>query len=308
MRKTWWRAGQFVLGALIVGFAARQVVRNWDDVRRTPLHWEPRPLLLLASVLLVWCMYALLVGAWRYLLTSWQQRLDGWTAARIWTVSSLGKYLPGKVWAIAGMALMAQRAGVAPWAAVGSAVILQALAIGTGVAVAAALAWPELAARYPHAGPLMAGLVVASAVGIGLLLNAAFVRRLLKFAGVSAGENPVPSGRAVFVGVVTNLVAWCGYGVALWVLCRGLLPDAPLPVSTAIAAFAASYIAGFLALIAPGGVGVREGVLILLLQAPLGYSTALALALASRILLTITEFGAAVPFLIRPGENVRVAT
>ena len=59
-----------------------------------------------------------------------------WSAARIWTVSSLGKYLPGKVWAVAGMALMAQRARRRPWAATGSAVMLQALAIGTGAAVA----------------------------------------------------------------------------------------------------------------------------------------------------------------------------
>ena len=70
------------------------------------------------------------------MLGAWGQRLEGWTAARIWTVSSLGKYLPGKVWAIAGMAMMAREAGVAPWAATGSAVILQMLAIGTGAAVA----------------------------------------------------------------------------------------------------------------------------------------------------------------------------
>ena len=46
---------------------------------------------------------------------------DGWTAARIWTVSSLGKYIPGKVWAVAGMALMSKEAGIEPWAATGSA-------------------------------------------------------------------------------------------------------------------------------------------------------------------------------------------
>ena len=51
---------------------------------------------LLLSALVVWLMYALLIVAWRTMLAGWGQRLDGWTAARIWTVSSLGKYLPGQ--------------------------------------------------------------------------------------------------------------------------------------------------------------------------------------------------------------------
>ena len=71
--------------------------------------------------------------------------------------------------------------------------------------------------------------------------------------------------------------------------------------------FTASYLAGFLALIAPGGLGVREGLFILMLQGTLGIGAATALALASRVLLTITEFGAAVPFLAFPRRNARVA-
>jgi uncharacterized membrane protein YbhN (UPF0104 family) len=71
--------------------------------------------------------------------------------------------------------------------------------------------------------------------------------------------------------------------------------------------FTASYLAGFLALFAPGGIGVREGLFILMLQGPLGLGAATALALASRLLLTITEFGAAAPFLLSPRGGVRVA-
>jgi 3-oxoacyl-[acyl-carrier protein] reductase len=44
--------------------------------------------------------------------------------------------------------------------------------------------------------------------------------------------------------------------------------------------FTASYLAGFLALFAPGGLGVREGLFILMLQGPLGIGAATALALA----------------------------
>jgi hypothetical protein len=52
---------------------------------------------------------------------------------------------------------------------------------------------------------------------------------------------------------------------------------------------------------------VRESVFILMLQGPVGPAAAAALALASRVLLTITEFGAAVPFLAFPRGRPRVA-
>ncbi|MBA3259491.1 MAG: flippase-like domain-containing protein, partial [Gemmatimonadales bacterium] len=122
-----------------------------------------------------------------------------------------------------------------------------------------------------------------------------------------AGERAVPAAGPVAFGIGVNLLAWTGYGVALWFLARGLLPGAELGLVSAIAVFTASYLAGFLALIAPGGLGVREGLFILMLQGSLGIGAATALALASRVLLTITEVGAAAPFLAFPREKPRVA-
>ena len=159
MVKTAWRAAQWTLGLVVVGFAARALARNWTDFRSQPLAFAPRPLYLVASALLVWAMYALLVWAWLAVLRSWGQRLGLGTAARIWTVSSLGKYVPGKVWAIAGMALMAQQAGVAAWAATGSAVVLQALAIGTGAAIVGLTGAVGLELAHPGARAALALLV-----------------------------------------------------------------------------------------------------------------------------------------------------
>jgi hypothetical protein len=252
-------------------------------------------------------MYALLIAAWRVMLSAWGQRLGGWTAARIWTVSSLGKYLPGKIWAIAGMALMAREQGVAPWAATGSAVVLQMLAVGTGAAVAGLTGARALEAARPGAGAGLVALVALALVGVALLLWPPVLQRLLRWVAPEAGERAVPALGPLAFGVAANLVAWAGYGLALWFLARGLLPESGLGLTRAIAVFTASYLAGFLALVAPGGLGVREGLFILMLQGPLGIGAATALALASRVLLTITEIGAAIPFLAFPRGKPRVA-
>jgi uncharacterized membrane protein YbhN (UPF0104 family) len=295
------------VGLAIVLVAARALARNWEELRSQPLDWRIRPGWLLLSAAVVWLMYAILIVAWRIMLAAWGQRLGGWEAARIWTVSSLGKYLPGKVWAIAGMAVMSQRAGVAPWAATGSAVLLQVLAIGTGAGLAGLTGAGALEAAHPGARAAL-GLIVAGALaGISLLLWPPLLRRLLGFAAPGSVAEQVPAAGGIVFGIGANLIAWVGYGTALWLLARGLLPGVRLAWLPAVAVFAASYLAGFLALFAPGGIGVREGLFILMLQQPLGIGAATALALASRLLLTITELGAAVPFLAFPRRRVRVA-
>jgi hypothetical protein len=250
-------------------------------------------------------MYALLIAAWRMMLTAWGRGLDFPSAARIWTVSSLGKYVPGKVWAVAGMAVMAQRAGVGAGAATGSAVILQVLAIGTGAAVAALTGWTSLRAAYPGVELGLAALVATSVAAIAALLWPGAVQRLVRLAVPDAPSLAPPVGAVVF-GIAANTVAWLGYGLALWLLARGLLPGTELNLLRAVAVFTASYLAGFLALFAPGGIGVREGVFILMLQGPIGIGAATALAIASRLLLTVTELGAAVPFLLFPRGNPSV--
>lgn len=302
-----WRGAQWVIGGAIVIAAALQLATNWEALRGQPLDWQVRPSYLVASVLLVWAMYAILIAAWRLVLQGWGERLGPISAARIWTVSSLGKYLPGKVWAIAGMALMAQRAGVAGWAATGSAVILQALAVAAGGVVVAATGTAALEAQWPGFRAGLVLLLAASVAGLLLMTWAPFVRRLLSLVRIEP-RAATPGAPAVLAGALANLVAWAGYGAAFWLLAAGLLPHSGLRLDVAVGAFTASYLAGLLFLPAPGGVGVRESVMVLMLQAPLGEGGALALAIASRLLLTVTEFGAAAPFLLFLRERTRVAS
>ena len=290
------RLGRWVLAILILLFVVRTFQRNWTDLQAQPISWTFRPAPALAAVIVIELMYGMLIEAWRRMLSGWGQSLPLLDAARIWFVSSLGKYVPGKVWAIASMALMARDAGVAAWAATASAIILQALAVATGAGVAALAGTQALRGADPRLVPLFWVTGAAGTFGVALLLWRPAVRRLLEVAGTGGQESP-RIGPLVF-GAAANAVAWLGYGFALWLLARAVLPSSTLSPGLAIAAFAASYVAGLVALFAPGGLVVREGLLIALLQGSIGLGPATALAVASRILLTITELGSAVPFLL----------
>lgn len=297
------RAARLVIAGLILLFLVLTFRRNWSDLSVQPIQWTFRPIPALGSLLLVWVMYAMLIEAWRRMLAGWGQRLRYRDAARIWVLSSLGKYVPGKVWAIAGMALMAREAGVAAWAATASAVILQALAVGSGAAVAGLFGAGAMEAGSPGLLPWLVAGGAAALLGIGLLVWPPVTRRVLALTGVEAPSALSPGLEPLVVGLLANLIAWLGYGTSLWLLALATLPSPALGPQAAIAGFAASYVAGLVALFAPGGLVVREGLLIVLLQGSMGLGGATALALASRLLLTVTELGAAVPFLLLRREN-----
>jgi hypothetical protein len=102
----------------------------------------------------------------------------------------------------------------------------------------------------------------------------------------------------VWFGAAGCTVAWLLYGAAFRLLHVALLgPTGDLLRSTA--AFTGSYILGFLALFAPGGIGVREGILQDLLGR-LGLASgadAWLVVLASRAWLTVLEIAPGLLFL-----------
>jgi hypothetical protein len=296
-----WRVLQFVAGALVVGLAARSIVLNWQSLRAQPIEWRFSSEWIVASVLVVFTAYAVLIEAWRRVVLSMGEQLAFLQAARIWFLASLGKYVPGKVWAVAGAAILAQRAGIDPSVAVAGALVLQALALASGAVAVALTARETFQAIGPGLVPIGLAVVTLSIAGIFVLASQPLLDRLSRLLPAS-----LPRLRAIGPGMLVaafaaNVFAWGAYGVALIFLAKGLLPDLYLSLPQAIGVFTCSYLVGFIALFAPGGLGPRESVFLLMLAGDIGLKPAAALALASRLLLTGTEVLPAMPLLLRRG-------
>jgi len=285
-----WLVVQWVLVAAVAYFVMRSVAGNWTEIRHSGsvIHLDVGALAAAAGIILA--TYALLIGAWRAVLLGWGERLRYPVAARIWCLSNLARYVPGRIWQIAGMAALAQQAGVTPWAAAGSAIIVQLLAVATG-ALVTGIAAPQ--AEHP---------VWVAAAGVVALLAAltltwgrmtALVSRWLSAAlGRPFELRPVGKGALLLAAAVTTL-AWLTYGVALYLCTAALLGRAALDIGTAIGVFTGSYVLGLIAVLTPGGLGVREGALLFWLTGPLGPAGAFVVAIGSRLLMTATELLAA---------------
>jgi len=289
---------ELVVAVVVVALVGRTIAANWDSFRALHFALSLHAAWLALSLASLAVVSILQIESWRRLLAGWGQRLHFAAGARIWFLANLGRYVPGKVWSVAGMVVLAEREGVERWASAASAVAVQAVGIGTAAAL--------VAAATPHAySPVrVAGAALLGLGTVALLAWKGALARVGRLAG-SAGEwRALPAG-AVLAGSGLTLLSWCVYGFAFWALGRGIgLPPA-LPLADAAGVFALGYIVGLLALFAPGGIGFREATFLALLTPYLGGGGALALSLASRLELTLTEAAAGLGALALGGRKGR---
>jgi len=290
LRKTWVWVAQGGVALVVLVFVWQALARHWAELQSLEFALAWQPMALAGAVAVTFTTYALQVESWRRVLGGWEQRLPYGAAARIWCLANLGRYVPGKVWAVAGLVVLAQRAGVAPGTAAASTVVVQAVGLATAVALVAATT-PAAAA------PLQLGLAaLVAAATLGLLASPRAAERVTKLLRLSTPWRPLPLPSVLQASMFT-LGGWITHGSAFWMLAQGLGVTG-LAWPTAAGVFALGYILGLLALFAPGGIGVREAALVALLTPSIGAGAAVALSVASRILLTVTEAAAVLVVLL----------
>jgi uncharacterized membrane protein YbhN (UPF0104 family) len=85
------------------------------------------------------------------------------------------------------------------------------------------------------------------------------------------------------------LPVWLLLGASFWLCARGLLAVPAHDLAYYMGAFAVAWLAGLAAIYAPGGLGVREAVLVALLGGRIGAANALVVAAASRLILILVD-------------------
>jgi hypothetical protein len=258
--------------------------------------WIPGPwLLTLASVLLL-AAYFMSAALWgRIVVDLGGPSLAMRDAVRIFMIANLGRYLPGKVWQIAGLAALAKGKGVAPATSAGAAVLGQGVAVvaAGAVGIAALLAGP---ADYRPWGVVgLAGVILLAALLAAPRVSEGLVNAWFRLARTDA--RPELQGAHTFRWLVLYTLNWALYAAAFWVLALslGFGEGSPLPVASA---FAAAYVLGYVMIFAPAGLGPREGFLIVFLTPHIGAAHSGVIAIVARIWTTLVEIVPAAVFWI----------
>ncbi len=264
------------------------VARNWNQVEAYA--WSFRwPRLLLGSLCVV-ISYSLFVVLWRQLLHALGGRLALADAHRIWYFGNLARYVPGKVFQLAGTAYLARAKGVAGSTTIAASVLAQGFVVGSAVIVAVATLGGS---SLP--GPTWLPLVVLVSL-VALVFTPLFdtgQAALMRWRPdtFSAAASIGMRQRGLLAG--SYIIAWFSFGAGFYLFLSGLTAVAVENFWPLVGVSAAGYAAGWLAVFAPGGIGVREGAYALLLARFLPPSAAAAAAILSRLWLTAVEVAVA---------------
>ena len=203
----------------------------------------------------------------------------------------IGKYIPGKVWGFIIRGKDLTRRGLSNRQMLMSNYAEQLVSVHAGL-VFGGCGW-LLAERPDHWLPLLSLLLVSAL--IAPLVNNRFAHYLVLLIRKVRKESQVEDYEIPF-GAYLNLFCWYllewlfigGILVCLYLMVFGVSGSGAslllLPSMNALA-----FIVGFFAFFAPGGLGVRDGMLIALLSASLGASQAIYIAVLFRFWLTIFD-------------------
>lgn len=297
-----WRGAQAViLVAVLYGIWALLATElrelSWSDFTA----FSPSPVRLVLSLVLLVGVYVAHAFLWRRIVIDLGVgRPDPRTTVRVYFVASLGRYIPGKLWQIAGLAILSSRAGMRAGGATAAALLGQFGFLATGLLFVAVILPDWVSGPTPY----ILGFVMVSMAGAIWVVTAtpaghATREWLRSHLGEKSGQRLTATldladrmrGRDAIVWALGYGLSWVLLGIAFTLFTTAFVPEA-VPHNRLVAGtVAASYLAGYMVLVAPAGLGVREGAMTALLTAIPGFPVAAAVVVAilSRVWFTIGE-------------------
>ena len=294
------RFGKPLAIIILCVFAALTVRKSLPEVAK--LHPHNYGAFALGCVLFM-VTYLVQAFGWHLLLRALGQPVSLHDSARMYFLSLIAKWVPGRIWFSATRLYIAKQVGLSV-TAVAFGIVLELIYILLGgILVSVAFAGALLKGMFssPHGMIalicLVALIIVAGMLAIrpSVLMSLSrlrVVRKVLnKIAGEELSDNDQPemSTSSSLMLILYSAVYWLLCGVMFGVLTSSFIPMTPATWVACIPAFAVSWLVGFFSMIAPAGIGIREFAMTMILQQSTGQAAALVMSVASRVVMTFVE-------------------
>ncbi len=252
----------------IFGWMIHKIAIHWADVRdRAGLISVPN--FVVASVLFAVFLFVFRCLVWRRILKRFGYRIPVGPAARIWSSSELARYLPGVIWQVAGRVYLVKPYGVPGSVCAASQVLelvlflLANILLGFGCLVVFGL-------RHIHGDARIWMYVLGLLVPLLTLLLHPRIFYGLMNRIMAKLKKPALTSR-LSGAELSRLLVWNILGLCLQSIAVYLIVARPLELQLAklyvvTGAYCLAWCAGFLAVLNPGGLGVREAVFVAAMQ------------------------------------------
>lgn len=264
-----------LIGLAGVAFVVRTILTKREEVGDA--FEELNGGTLIVSLLLGLSAMTLIGYVWTRMLVTRGHHAPPRSAMAWYFAGQLGKYVPGGIWPIVGRAELAARGGVPrpdAYAATGLSMVTTYLAAALAICIGSLLSW-----SYPLAGFL--GLAIMG-TGFAIFSNAGLRTKVLGLINrVSPRAAALTEPRRLLILTVTHLPAWILMSLSTSVTASAFGAD--IGIMHMLFITSASWLAGFVVVGVPGGIGVRESVFTALAGTTINPGVAVSLALASRV-------------------------
>ena len=264
-----------VIGIAGVAFVARTLISKWDEV--SDAFSQVDAINLVLSLLLGLVAMTSIGWIWVTMIVARSHNVRHRNAMAWYFTGQLGKYVPGGIWPIVGRAELAVRNGIPRLDAYAST----GLSLVTTYAAAVVTIGIGAAATTGHR--LIAVLIAISLV----LAFAAFSQPSLRAAIIRVATRVSPSASSLTDPkrlarlTVVHIPAWILMSLSTSVTATAF--GAKISIADMLFITTTSWLAGFVVVGVPGGIGVREAVFTSLAGGIIGTPMAVSLALMSRV-------------------------
>jgi glycosyltransferase 2 family protein len=285
---TWLRAG---LLAAVVGLAVYGLASQWPQVHAAlaKLAWYD----VAGAAVCVLAGLGCMMLAWRALLADLGSPLPLRAAIRVMFVGQLGKYVPGAVWAVAAQVELARDHDIPRRRSATASLVAMATTLVVGL-VAAGVMLPLVSAHAVRHYWWVLAVTPLAAACLYPPVNKFLFDLALKAARKPPLDKPV-SRPGMARALAWTTLGWVCYGAHAWFLIRvfagkgGGEAGGGDVFALALGAYALAWSVGFLIVFFPGGIGPRELALIAVLAPVMPAASALVVALASRVVMTVGD-------------------
>ena len=268
-----------------------QLHDGWDKLQH--YRWSLNIYYLALSIFTV-SLYAVVATlTWQWVLSYLGSRLGFWASFRIVQLSQLGKYLPGRVWAVGGQVYLGEQEGIARRTLIWATGLQWFFNLLSG----ATLFLPFLFIFASKKIAIVATLILLLALSLGLFFGH-FLRFFstwfdtcfnIKLPKDLSWLSPT-EGLKIFLALTA---AWFLFGLSFWALINAFIEIPLVSYYPVLASFCGAWVLGTLSFFTPAGMGVREGALVYLLGHFLLPPVAVMISIASRLWLTVVDLSCA---------------
>lgn len=267
---------------LILIYAVYLLYSNYKTLKDSIAALTLNVPLVVLSVGIVLLTFILNISSWKYIVASFGYEQHWMDMAYVQMTSTIGKYIPGKIWNYSSKIYLSNNFGI-PLKKASVAIIAEIVFTYLTAFCLFFVFFPDsLVLNLPQY--LVISIRTAGVISLALVL---LVPSLIQKKG-RLGQLII-NQKALSYAIFLRSVIWFLSGLGFYFLSRALgMPDIGFSLANAIVP--ASFFVGFLVFILPDGVVIRETIIIYMLRGVVASPDATILSLVYRFFLILLEF------------------